>query len=148
MRQSLLQPDTAQCFARLAADIDIGLGAVHQGQLDIFGRCRARQQVKLLEHEADRLVADPGALFGRQVANRLALQLVLARVRPVEQAENVHQGGLARPGCADHGDKLALVNLEIHIAKDMQRTFAGSLKRLAQVSYSDHDLTPRSFSNC
>src|SRR5262249_28984201 len=64
---------------------------VEQRQLDVLDRGRARQQVEALEHESDLLVADRRQLVVGQPRYVAAVQVIAARGRPVEAAEDVHE---------------------------------------------------------
>ena len=65
------------------------------------------QQVELLEHEADLLVAHLGQLGLGHVADVHAGQLVAAARRDVQAAQDVHQGRLARAGRTHDRDVVA-----------------------------------------
>src|SRR5580765_6464128 len=83
---------------------------VEQGQLDILHRLRARQQVEVLEHEADVPVAHRGELARVHLRDRAAVEAVFAAGGAVEAADQVHEGGLARPGRAHDRYELAFAD--------------------------------------
>src|SRR5262249_28455615 len=61
----------------------------------------ARQQVEGLEDEADGVVAQPGQLGGAQLGHVPAGDPQGPAGRPVQPAEQVHEGGLAGAGRAE-----------------------------------------------
>src|SRR5262249_14255679 len=67
-----------------------------------------REQVEALEHEPERLVANLGQLVATHARDFLACQDVVTAGRPVEAADDVHHGGLARAGRAHDGAEIAL----------------------------------------
>src|SRR5881397_2673328 len=79
---------------------------VDQRHLHIFDGVRAREQVVVLEHEAQLAVADAGQLHVRQTPRVLPIKQVGTRRGPVQQSQDVHTGRLARPGRPHDGDEL------------------------------------------
>ena len=79
----------------------------HHRQGDVLGGGQARHQVETLEHEADALAAHARLLLRRQRGHVAPLEPVGAGIGPVEQAEDVEQGRLARAGRAHHRHVLA-----------------------------------------
>ncbi len=113
--QSLLHPLSA--LAALDPAID-------QGRLDVVGDAEVLDQVEVLEDEADGVVAQPRQAGFRNLGHLFAAEPVAARARPIEQAQDVEQGGLAasrRPGDGDEfagGDfqRNALQGLRLDLA--------------------------------
>jgi len=68
---------------------------VAERELDVAPRRQRREQVELLEHEADASVPDLGQLIIGHPAHVLAGQLVGAGSERVQAAQDVHQRGLA-----------------------------------------------------
>src|SRR5436190_1890166 len=87
-------------------------GVVEQQQLDVVERRRPRQQVEALEHEADLLVPDDGELVLGQLRHVLAVEEVLPAGRPIEAADDVHEGRLAGARRSGHGDELAATHIQ------------------------------------
>ena len=85
------QADQRQLVARALMALLRRDVRVHQWQLDVLQRAGARQQVELLEHEADPPVAHGRKLVGIHAGDILARQPVVARGRPVETADHVHE---------------------------------------------------------
>ena len=84
------------------------------GVLDIFQGGRPRQQVEVLEDEADAPVADLGQLVRVQPRHLLAGQAVTAVGGAVEAAQGVHERRFAGAGRADQGDEFAFVDVQRH----------------------------------
>src|SRR3546814_20513318 len=68
------------------------------------------QQAIVLEDEAEVLAAQRGQRVGVERGSLAAGHAVAATARPVEAAEDVHQGRLARAGRPDDGQHLAGVD--------------------------------------
>ncbi len=90
----------------------VGLRRVEQRQLDVLEGVGARQQVEVLEHEADLVVADLGAAVAVEVRDLDAVEHVAAGGRPVETADDVHQRRLAGAGRTHDRHELAAVDVE------------------------------------
>ena len=82
---------------------------VEQGQHHLAQRRRARQQIELLEHEADRAVSERGQLIARtaRAMSRPAMRSSPA-VGTIERADQVHHGRLAGARRAHDGHVFAL----------------------------------------
>ena len=109
---------------------------VQQRQLDVLQRRRARQQVELLEHEADPPVADARERVARQVRDVLAGEPVAARRRRVEAADQVHERRLARAGRPHDRDELALGDVDRHAG---ERAHLGLAQRVDLDEIADRD---------
>ena len=94
MIQTILQTDTTQCVDRLL--FGLGCIGVDQRELDVLHGRGAVQQVELLEDKTDAAVADSRSLGGPQARDDAATQGVLAFIRLVQQAKDVHQCRFAR----------------------------------------------------
>ncbi len=128
----LLEVDRGALVALPARD-----ALVVERQRDVLGRGLERDQVERLEDEADVLAAvlrRPGL---GEAAHGDAVEGVLAVVETVEEAENVHQGRLARPGGAHHGDQLARPDVEVEPLEDVEPVAAHGVA-LVQISQTDH----------
>ena len=86
-----------------------------------------------MEHEADVPVADVGEAVLVEVRNVLAGEDQLARARNVETADDVHQRRLARPGWADDGDELAVLDAQVDAPERLD------LERARPVGLADVD---------
>ena len=107
--QAPLQTDPVeQIFGPLAGlpvgEVRRGIG---QGHDDVVQGAGAGQQIEGLEHEADLFVAQLGPGIGIQGGDVLAVQPEFSGGGPVEAAQDVHQGGLARTRGAHEGEELA-----------------------------------------
>src|SRR3954465_6333127 len=83
---------------------------VEERQLDVLHRLRARQQVEVLEDEADVPVAHRGELARAHFGDRPAVEAVFAAAGAVQATDQVHEGGLAGPGRAHHRYELAFAD--------------------------------------
>ena len=85
--------------------------AVGQRQLDILIDVEIADQIECLENEADLAVAHPGPPARRELLDRIALQLMFAGGRRIEQSENRQQGRLAATRRTGDRHKLAATDL-------------------------------------
>src|SRR5262249_27136781 len=65
---------------------------IEQRHLDVFNRTVPLEKIEALEDETDLAVAHVSQLRTAQAADVLAIKRVGARGRPIETANNVHQG--------------------------------------------------------
>ena len=89
----------------------------HLRHEDVFEGGEFGQQVVELEDEAEGLVAQLVAAARRQVVDALAVEMDLALVGPVEDAEQVQQRALAGAGGADDAQELARMHLQVEAAQ-------------------------------
>ncbi len=94
--------------ALLAADALVG-----ERHRDVVERARPRQQVVALEDEPDRPAPDPGEVVVVELLDRRPVEDVAAGGRPVEAADDVHQGRLARARRPDDRHELAVVDDQV-----------------------------------
>ncbi len=85
---------------------------VEEGQLDVLGDRQPRQEVELLEHEADLAVAQLGEAVLVQGRGILAPDQHPPGAGPVEAADEVHAGRLPRARGSHDGDPLARLDGE------------------------------------
>ena len=91
-----------------AADALVGQGRGH-----VVEGARPGQQVVRLEDEPDRAAADRGQPVVVEILDRRPVEDVAPGRGPVEAADDVHQGRLARPRRADNGEELAAFDDEV-----------------------------------
>ena len=101
-----------------------GVVGVQQRQFHILQRAGPRQQVELLEHEADLLVANLRQLVAVQLADADPIQPVLPGRRLVEAPENVHQRRFAGAGRPHDRDEIAALDLERDALQHVHRHLA------------------------
>ena len=89
-----------------------GDARIHKGNFHILQKGQLRQQVVLLEDEAQLLVPDVCQLTAAHLADILAVQQISAFGRHVQTADDVHTSGFTRTGLADDGHELAFVDFE------------------------------------
>src|SRR5205814_680569 len=70
----------------------------------------ALEQVEALKDEADFAVANVGQHGAVQATDVLTIEPVRARRRPVQAADEVHQGRFARAARSDDGDEFAALH--------------------------------------
>src|SRR5689334_5258284 len=115
-------------------------------QHDVLQRGEVRNQVKLLEDEADFFRAHAGEFGGAEPGHILAGQPDVAAAGPVETANQVHQGGFAGAGRAHNGQPLAGHDGEGHVvqrANDAAVLLGLGRVELADVFQSNHGYSPR-----
>ena len=86
-------------------------------RLDVLERRQRRDQVELLEDEAERVQAEIGELAVAERGEIATLEEDAARARPVERPEQLQQGRLARPARPLERDELARLDLEVDPAR-------------------------------
>ena len=86
---------------------------IDERQSDIVGGAALREQVEVLEHEADLLVAREGERVVREMRDLLAVEPVRAFRRSVKTAQDVHERRLARAGRTHEGGEFPLPYREI-----------------------------------
>ena len=97
---------------------------VQQRQLHVLQGAGARQQVEVLEHEADLPVPQPGPLVARHLDDLFALQPIAAAAGVIEAAERVHERRLSRARGAHQGHVLAPVDVQRNALQGMDLDLA------------------------
>jgi hypothetical protein len=100
----------AQEVQQLVRATGPGLGVeagIDRRHLDILACARGRDEIVLLEDEAEGAPAQGCALFRIQGAHVLPGEPITAAGWAVEAAQDVHEGRLARARSPDDGDQLA-----------------------------------------
>jgi hypothetical protein len=124
--EALAQPDAAQGlfgFTTVGHAVDV------LGQHDVLQRGEIRDQVELLEDEADGALAVAGQLAGRHAGGTAEVHTAdphPARARTVEAGEDVEKRGLAGAGRAGDGHPLALVDGQVELVQGPERTEAAA----------------------
>ena len=91
---------------------------VDGGDGDVFPGFEVGKQVVALEDEADVFASERGAFLRAEVGGVFAVDVILASTGAVEAAEDVHQGGFARPRLADDGDHFPRFDFQVEIVED------------------------------
>src|SRR6516165_1321780 len=115
MMTTVGQTHTRECVHRRTAASQARHGSVDQRQLDIFQRGRPRQERRQLEHEADVSAPDGRTRVLAQLRDVPSFQGVLARIWPIQQTEEVHEGRLSRTRAAADRNELADLNRERYV---------------------------------
>ena len=85
---------------------------IQQGQSHIFQRTRSRQQVELLKHKANLLVAHSRQFVITHFGDIHAVEFVGAARRRIQTTQNRHERALARAGGAGNGRPFAVLDLQ------------------------------------
>ena len=139
MLRDCAMPDRVERFERgaLRRCARRHAGVDHR-QLDVLERARARQQIVGLEHEAQRARRECRRARRRSsVETSLAFEHVGARGGPVEEADDVHEGRLARTRRAHHGHELARLDGEVDAAQ--RDDVVAALQRVDLAQVADRD---------
>ena len=124
VRFPLAEPYEREHLPRLAAARRRRRSVVEGRQFGVLQGRGPGQKVVVLEDEADLVVAHPRHLVGRKVAHVLAVQTVVARGRPVQKTQQVHEGRLARPGRPHERHDLPLEDRERHALQGLHSLLA------------------------
>src|SRR5439155_1632577 len=144
MVSTVAQPDLAEQLERpLAAPTDRC-----QLRLDVLDRRQRRDQVELLEDEAEGAEAQRSELVVAQAREITLLEQHLAAARAVERSEQLEQRRLARATRAFERDELTLGDLEIDSVEgaDRGRPALEELRDHLQLVQLTHQSTCRSAS--
>ena len=138
--ESLAQSHSLQSFdGTLLAFFCIDGRIVHQRQLYILHARGLRQQIVVLEDEANLAVAQDGSVVAAHLAHAHAVQVIFALGRGVEAAQLVEQGGFAGTRLTHDGDELALVDLEAYAFQGVDG-FVAHKKVATHIVELDHNL--------
>src|SRR6266511_440636 len=88
--------------------------AVDQREADVAERRGPRQELEVLEDEADHLVAEPGQLVVGQPGDVAPLERQAAAGRPVQAAEQAEQGGLPRAARSHDRQRVPARDRHVH----------------------------------
>src|SRR5205814_6999401 len=117
--------DAISFFAKLR--ICQAMRTVKQWQLDILPRRCARQEIKTLKDETNFAIAnisEPIAIKGRNIGT---IQKVMARSRPIETTEKIHQRGFPGTARAHQRHKFAALDLKRNAAHGVHFHFATAI---------------------
>jgi hypothetical protein len=109
---------------------------VNRRHLDIAQRAQFRQQVITLKDEAKMFAAQRGELVRIERRRFPAINQIVARGRPVEAPDHIHQRRLARAGRADDRHHVALRDGQVDVLQHDDGVLAG-LEFPAQVAQHD-----------
>ena len=89
--------------------------AIHQRMGHVLEGRRSRQQLKILEDEADLAIANPRQPGFVEACHILAVEAIGARGGPVQASQDVQQRGLSRTGGADERDRLTAMDSQMDV---------------------------------
>ena len=118
-RSDLLEPHTGRRFGIVRPGSGVGERQHHLAQ----GR-RARQQIELLEHEADGPIPQLASASPDSLPTFAAGNMQFASGWHIQRANQVHHGRLAGAGRPHDGDELAFANIEGDIVEGVHRLLA------------------------
>ena len=136
VRQALPEADTTECLGGGVASVGQRLAAVEQTVGDVVDARHPVEEEERLEHEADQVRTHSGQLAVAHRRRVDAGDADDAARRPIERADDVQQGRLARAGRADDRRQLTVANRERHGVERAHR-------RLARVLLDDVDQLER-----
>ena len=110
---AVAHPDLFQRLGGALFALGGGESPVGQGKLDVLEDREVADEVEALENETDLAVPDPGALGVVDAGDVVAVELVGALGRRVEQPEDREQRRLAAARRTGDGDVLPLVDVEV-----------------------------------
>src|SRR5205823_3374645 len=135
--EAVSQSDAVQGIDGTRMAFAAGHARVRERQFHVAQCRQRRQEVELLEDEADATVADLGQLVLGHGAHVLAGQPVAPGRRHVEAADDVHQRGLARARWPGDGHELPGLDLEEDVPQGDDFERAGPID-LADAGKLDH----------
>jgi hypothetical protein len=112
------------------------LRAVNQRQLDVLSRGGARQQIKILEDEADLAIPDIGKLVSVQSGNIGAVQNIMTRSRSIQATQDIHQRGLSGTARSHERNEFAALDFDRHSSHRGYCHFACAV-RLMNIDQTD-----------
>src|SRR5690349_9308201 len=106
------QPNRMQSANGFLAVVRIVTPVVEQRKFYILRRASPRQQIELLENEANLPVPDFGELVALESADVYAVQQVASGAGLIQTAEDVHDRRLSGTGRSHDGDEAALFDVQ------------------------------------
>src|SRR5262249_50591767 len=103
MRFAMRKPDLGQAFLGLLPRALMAVPRVKERQRNVVDGGAAREQIEVLEDEADLLVAIERKLVRAKAPELAALDLERTRGRRVERTDEIHEGRLAGTRRTGHG---------------------------------------------
>jgi hypothetical protein len=88
--------------------------AVSERQLHVFVNCEIANQIETLKDKANFLIANARPVREVEALDGLAIQLIFACRRSIEQTENREQRGFAAARRPRHGNVLSFANGQMH----------------------------------
>ena len=121
MDRALCEPDFVEQGERAIAEIRIADAGRGELRLDVLDRGQRRDQIELLEDEAERAQAELRELVVGQRREVAALEEHVAGARPVERAEQLQERRLAASARSLERDELAGFDLEVDAVERAHR---------------------------
>src|SRR5689334_6370302 len=105
-----------ECRSFVLADF-----AIRERDLEVFIYRQIIQQVVLLEHEADLLVAQSGALFGFEMMHCGVVKEIFSGPSMIMHSKDVQERRFSGTRRAHDRDKLAFGDVEVDVAKNIEK---------------------------
>src|SRR6266702_2745338 len=115
MMTAVGQADAVKRIFGCATSLGATNASINKRKFDIFQRGRPRQKGRQLEYEADVVAPNGRAHVLAQLCGFSALELVFARIRPLQKTQKAHQSRLPRTRAAANCNKLAGLDRERHV---------------------------------
>src|SRR5579863_6604405 len=125
MLHAMSHADAFEHFLHALLALGGGHAAVGERQLDVFKDCEVSNQIERLENEADLAVANARAIRERKIRDRVRVDPVIAFGGRIEQAQDRKQRGFAASRGTGDGEKLSILDLQVHAAEGMSFYFVG-----------------------
>src|SRR4029453_1758894 len=140
MGLAMRKADLGQAFLRLLARAFVAVPRVEEGQRHVIEGARAREQIEVLEDEAQLLVPVGGKLVGAEASELTAFDLERSGGRRVEGADKIHESRFARARGAGHGEIFAPGNFD---ADSLERCNRAAAEPVSLHQIARHDLPRR-----
>ena len=129
----LFQCLQSQCFL----SVDLLCGEI-QRQQHIFHGGKLLHQGKILQHDSDLLIADPGHLPVPGRLHLLSVQLIIPAVQGIQAAQDMQQGGFSAAGFSHHGHQLPRPDFTGNTRQRFQLIFFSFVIDFLHIHASDH----------
>lgn len=100
---------------------------VQQWRLEVLIDRQLIDQMVALKNKADVILVKLGPLLLTELEDRFVEEIVFARRRIVEHADNVQQGRFARPARSHNRDEFTFINFEIDVTQNISFDKTGSV---------------------
>ena len=122
--QTVAQPQSPQQLRGMRVSLRLRHAAVDCRNFRVLDGAQIGHQVVALEYEAERIAPQRRQSIAVQTGHVHAADAIGSGGRPVEAADDVHEGGLARAGGAHDCDEFPALDRQGHVLQDRQRLAA------------------------
>ena len=110
---------------------------IHHRQFHIFQGVGPGDQIEILKHKADFSVSNGGKLRIIRSLHIGAIQPVMPLRGLVQHTDQIHQRGFSGTGCANNGDKLPFLHIQIDAMEYLQFIGLADVKPLDDLPHFD-----------